>query len=494
MRWSSSLGYAETHYKFKLPWSPLSKPWPELIIDAPFQLRLGQELKLWIIAKDAHLFPAHLEVYRIHAHHPELGSKTLELGLEWNLQEAMGEIPLPLGMWEAGPWQFWVEGSLRRGTQVQKFWNHNLPGLEAWALRVQVLEEELPRPKGWLCGDVHVHSSATSDQVEFGASALVNQDMARQIGLDFVLLTDHSYDLSYDSVDYLRKVSGSSKFHDFRSRALSLNEETKPLMIWGEEVSCANHLGQNVHLLVAGYPDLIPGEGDGGRRWLNNKADLRIGEVLELAQGYPCMAAHPRVYVGALEKWIFNRGMWHAQDLDPRLCGLQFASGNWNRSAQSGQEFWQEALTQGLSLGAFGGSDAHGDFNANYAMHLPLLKLKASRAHLFGQMKTWLKSEKSEAELLRAMQEGPVVASNGPWLHLERVQNHLVIQAQSSMDLGLLGQVVLESYMHGQWQKRTWNLAEYSWELQLPLDGSEIYVARVQTTLNTQAVTSLLVK
>ena len=55
------LRYAETHFKFKLPWSLLYKPWPEIIFDAPFQFVPGVEPYLWIVVRDADRFPTTLK-------------------------------------------------------------------------------------------------------------------------------------------------------------------------------------------------------------------------------------------------------------------------------------------------------------------------------------------------------------------------------------------------------------------------------------------------
>ena len=48
--------YAETHFKFKLPWSLLYRPWPEILTDAPFQFVPGKMPQLWIVVRDAHRF------------------------------------------------------------------------------------------------------------------------------------------------------------------------------------------------------------------------------------------------------------------------------------------------------------------------------------------------------------------------------------------------------------------------------------------------------
>ena len=59
------LHYAETHFKFRLPWSLLFRPWPEILVDAPFQFVPGAEPTLWIAVRDAHRFPTLLEEIEI---------------------------------------------------------------------------------------------------------------------------------------------------------------------------------------------------------------------------------------------------------------------------------------------------------------------------------------------------------------------------------------------------------------------------------------------
>ena len=53
--------YAETHFKFKLPWSLLYRARPEIIVDAPFQIQANQETLLWIVVRDADRFPLTIE-------------------------------------------------------------------------------------------------------------------------------------------------------------------------------------------------------------------------------------------------------------------------------------------------------------------------------------------------------------------------------------------------------------------------------------------------
>ena len=60
------LHYAETHFKFKLPWSLLFKPWPEILVDAPFQFVPSAKPLLWIVVRDAQRFPTLIEKMEIH--------------------------------------------------------------------------------------------------------------------------------------------------------------------------------------------------------------------------------------------------------------------------------------------------------------------------------------------------------------------------------------------------------------------------------------------
>lgn len=438
MPFSDQLGYAETHYKFKLPWSPLSRPWPELIIDAPFQVVSDQSLRLWIIVKDAHLFPCHLVLVNAHFTSSLGHSQTCTLGQEFACCETFHFFPVDFDLPSEGAlYQIWVEAMLVKPNGAKRiFWTHNLPGLEAQPLLVHRLNSPLPIPQGWVSGDTHVHSYATSDQVEFGASPIVYQDMARQIGLDFVCLTDHSYDMEWDSRAYMNPVNGQNKFDLHRAEALSLNGPGRPVMIWGEEVSCGNSRGENVHLLVMGHQKFIKGQGDGGRRWLNNRPDFSISEVLDLAQGSPCLAAHPGAGVGLMEKLIFRRGIWSSEDLRKGLHGLQFASGSWNRATAMGEELWRQALLADKSFLPIGGSDAHGDFNANYGMSIPLFKLKSSRSFLFGKMRTLLPVGADDVKILNALKSDVSVATNGPWIGVTFVGKRLVVQLMSNADFG----------------------------------------------------------
>jgi len=57
--------YAETHFRFRIPFSRYFKREPELIFDTPWRLEPSQKLSIFLVVKDAHLYPVKLESVEI---------------------------------------------------------------------------------------------------------------------------------------------------------------------------------------------------------------------------------------------------------------------------------------------------------------------------------------------------------------------------------------------------------------------------------------------
>src|SRR5690606_15056993 len=188
----------------------------------------------------------------------------------------------------------------------------------------------------------------------------------------------------------------------------------------------------------------LPGLGDGGRRWLNNKPDLRIQEVLERLGGTPCFAAHPRSRIGAVERFLFRRGMWHAQDLDSggAVQGLQFWNGHRGPDFVEGRSFWVEQLLRGKRLSPIGANDAHGDLNRNIGVKTPLFSLYQNRKHVFGNVRTVVHSEqRTLAGIQRGLTSGRLFCTDGPFLDLRRESAGLRLVGASSDDYGGLRKI-----------------------------------------------------
>ena len=424
------LRYAETHFKFKLPWSLLYKPWPEIIFDAPFQFVPGVSPYLWIVVRDADKFPTTIKAAEIclktvpapeqsviPAPEPEPISRrdggsssamterdmSIHKDLNIDVHEQMRFIPLSLGEIPAGTYEAHCKLTVERDGKTQTFERWNLPRLKPVPLRIKVLKEALPIAPGYAAGEMHCHTHYSADHVEYGATPEVLQLAAKAVGLDFVNCTDHAYDFAFTQEDFTKEAeSPVPRFQKLREEIAALpskdeNGEDMPLLLAGEEVSAGNSKSENVHVTVFAPEGYLPGLGDCGRYWLHNKPTLSIKQVLSMTKAH-CFAAHPFQQMGLLEKFIFRRGYWKPEDLNwaPQkhaIRGLQFWNGIRDEGFKLGREFWINELGKGNYLLPIGGNDAHGDLNSMTAVDLPLISLKHTRAHTFGNVRTVVKIE-----------------------------------------------------------------------------------------------------
>ena len=414
------LRYAETHFKFKLPWSLLYKPWPEIIFDAPFQFVPGVEPYLWIVVRDADHFPATIKsaeiVLKARTQNAQQDALLLqdaqqtqdvpqpdiiickELNIE--VREQMRFIPLALGKIPTGTYEAHCKLTVEREGKSQTFERWNLPRLKPVPLRFKVLNETPPIAPGYAAGEMHCHTHYSADHVEYGATPEVLQLAAKAVGLDFVNCTDHAYDFAFTQEDYTKEAdSPVPRFQKLREEIAALpkkdeNGNDMPLMLAGEEVSAGNSKGENVHMTVLAPEGYLPGLGDCGRYWLENRPTRSIKQILNMTEAH-CFAAHPFQQMGMLEKFVFRRGYWKPEDLQLKnkhsIRGLQFWNGIRDEGFKLGREFWINELGKGNYLLPIGGNDAHGDLNSMTAVDLPLISLKHTRAHTFGNVRTVIK-------------------------------------------------------------------------------------------------------
>jgi hypothetical protein len=464
--------YAETHYKFNLPWSPLHKRWPEIFLDAPHQLLPGKALTVWLLVKDADLFPVRIRAVELKTYDYEgrVATHNFEPDrrCEANLQHLA--FPLPLHNFQG---MVRIDGRITvenaRGER-RVLENHNLPGLAPTPLEVQLLESPLPYPATWRAGEMHCHSEFSSDPVEFGAPLELMQETADAVGLDFVLCTDHSYDFHYRRERYLETCDPHANFAEYRAQAETLNARRPelPTLVPGEEVSCGNSHGENVHLLTFGHGGFLPGLGDGGRRGFRNRPDKTIAETLEMLGDTPSFAAHPKAGIGWLERRIFRRGEWRAEDLTRghgnganAVRGLQFWNGNLGSDYRNGKAFWIEHLLSGHYLLPIGANDAHGDFNRNTGVKFPLVSLKQGRNHVFGRVRTVVPAPARDIESLRAaFRPGALgasdrcLATDGPFAELAHAGGGLRVTASTTLDFGALQSVTVYGAASGEFSER----------------------------------------
>jgi hypothetical protein len=476
-----SLPYAETHYKFKLPWSPLYRRWPEIFVDGPSFCVPGVRPVFYLVVKDGDLFPVRIREVQALIQDGS-GTRTRTLPLDFAPGENLVFHPLPLdldGLTGEVSLNFRIRAERSPGGAQRTFLNANFPGITPSPLRIAFLSAGLPYPEGWHAGELHCHSDYSNDPVEYGAPLRVLQEAGTALGMGYVVCTDHSYDFYYDRRRYMQPIDPEANFAEYRRAALDLNaaHPEATVVIPGEEVSCGNHLGENVHLLVAGHPGFLPGLGDGGRRWLNNKPDLPIGEVLERARGTPCFSAHPRSRIGGLERFVFRRGMWHEPDLRPAgysrgVDGLQFWNGHRGRDFSEGRAFWVSRLLAGERISPIGANDAHGDLNRCIGVKTPLFSLYQNRNHVYGHVRTVVHApERTVAGIQAGLAAGRLCCTDGPFLDLERAGGSGLVVAHSIPDYGPLARVAVWSGRRG--ESRESLVRSWSWDAQGPMEVRE---------------------
>ena len=479
MRFPLSLPYAETHFKFKLPWSPLYRKWPEIFVDGPSFCVPGARPVFYLAIKDGDYFPVKIREIEV-AVQGEAGVHKQTFPLELTPRENLEFHALPLdydGMRGTVSLNFRIQVERPDGKR-QTLLNANFPGIPPSPLRLRFLSAALPYPAGWHAGELHCHSDYSNDPVEYGAPLPVLQAAGTALGLGYVVCTDHSYDFYYDRRRYMQPLDPDANFQEYRRTALALNaDHPSTLIIPGEEVSCGNHRGENVHLLVAGHPEFIPGLGDGGRRWLNNRPDLPVGEVLERARGIPCFAAHPRSRVGALERFVFRRGMWHESDVRPRgaaraVDGLQFWNGHRGADYAQGRAFWVERLLSGERISPIAANDAHGDLNRCIGVKLPLFSLYQGHNHVYGNVRTVVRAEeRTVAGIQAGLSAGRICCTDGPFLALEQDGGACRAEALSTPDYGPLARISIWAGARG--AARETLVKTWAWDAAGPMEFRE---------------------
>lgn len=476
------LPYAETHYKFKLPWSPLHKKWPEIFLDGPSFCIPGITPIYYLAVKDADFFPVRIREIEILIQ-GEGQSRKLNLSLDLQVSENLLFLPLSIDF-SGLHGRLSLNGRItveKPNGVVRTFLNSNFPGISPSPLLLHLLSSPLPYPAGWHGGELHCHSDYSNDPVEYGAPLAVLQEAGKALGMGYVVCTDHSYDFYYDKKRYMERIDPETNFQAYRKDALDLNQANAldgTVLIPGEEVSCGNHLGENVHLLVAGHEKFLPGLGDGGRRWLNNKPDMRVDEILERLGDVPCFAAHPRTRVGALERFIFRRGMWHEKDLNSTaggrsVDGLQFWNGHRGGDYSDGRDFWISQLLAGRRISPIGANDAHGDLNRNIGVKTPLFSLYQNRNHVFGHVRTVVRArEKTIAGIQAGLASGKTFSTDGPFLNLEEENGGIRLLGKSIPDFGGFSKITIFSGKRGEGKERS--VRAWTWEGETgPLDVSE---------------------
>jgi len=420
---SFPLLYAETHYRFKYFFSFLKKSEPEVLADLPHRLDPDAALPILLLVKDSHHFPIELtdvtielrqsgkplfaDKHRISLHIAEpLWWKVLLVPFHDQLSTVFGLIDVDVSF------EFTVAGIHRSAK------NDNYRTSSKASFQVYRSAQALPSFAGWVQGDTHTHSSYTDDQVEFGAPIAASVELSKAMGLSFFCVTDHSYDLD-DRVDnYLVNDPGLPKWKLQQQQIDEINSKHHDFAVLrGEEVSCSNREGRNVHFLLWGTSEYFEGSGDSAERWFRTDAEHSITDVLSKKKhDVVAYAGHPTEPAPLFQWLLIKRGQWYLDDMSrDGLDGLQILNGDANRPFFEGLESWVTLLLRGRKIFIAAGNDAHGNFNRFRQIGIPFFTIREHNRQLFGKMRTAVRCESpTEASLLKSLQHGRAVITNGP--------------------------------------------------------------------------------
>jgi len=454
--------YAEMHHTL-FGFSLVKRAMPEIISDAPSRVEPGQPIPLLILVKDAHHYPIFLQPIEVQLTYPNGNTKNLTFldnemlidSPEWH--HIFGIHPQK-GF--SGRLKINVTFQCRRITKPGKqltFNIDNYAGLSKKPLSVFVAKEAHPRFKDYYFGDLHTHSFLTRDQVEFGAPIEVTTKITRAMGLSFFAVTDHSYDLDDYPDNYLQRDPKLSKWKQLHQ----MTDQDKNgccICIPGEEVTCQNAKGRNIHLLLFNNKEFIPGSGDSFEKWFHTKSEFTLHEILQKIfkeENALAFAAHPEDRFHWIQQILIRRDKWSRHDYKTKgLNGLQILNGKDDKPFRRGLQSWVQQLLNGQKLFIIAGTDAHGNFNRFRQLWLPFLAFIESDIHLFGWAKTAVivKGKLTRNSVLKALRNGACVITTGTVLNLEITNNkgekvsfgqtltgtsfQLQIQGQSSDEFG----------------------------------------------------------
>jgi len=278
-----------------------------------------------------------------------------------------------------------------------------------------IASDSLPAMENWYSGDVHFHSHLTDNEYESGGPPQMAREAALSVGMDFLTITDHSFDMSRYKFARLIEICDS------------LNDDSF-ILLPAEEVSAKNHQGKFMHTLIYGHNEHIKGcEIDVLN--LYNEEGYYLTTIIDeiLNEDAFVYIAHPEVGEVEIEVpnlgWGINRGKAAFEDYQtPGLTGLEIwntrrSIENWFGYLNEGLERWKKILAMGKRTYISAGTDAHGDFSYGRLMTDDSYPNYISDySNGMGRVRSYVYAPEglSENNILNAMKTGKLVCSDGP--------------------------------------------------------------------------------
>ncbi|MBU4451672.1 MAG: CehA/McbA family metallohydrolase [Nanoarchaeota archaeon] len=210
---------------------------------------------------------------------------------------------------------------------------------EEGSINITISDKDIPRINNWFYGDTHVHSNYTDNPYEYGAPVYATSEAANAIGLNWVTITDHSFDqtnLSTNWNDYLRECNADK-------RCLPAEEVSCD---WGAFGYYSHYLYYNASIFMDGAEVY----------WGDTKTCLEnINRINTVGFGY---VAHPEHNDRLRVEW---------KNYSLPFTGLEVWNSigeSWEKERDQAMQKWVEQILLGRKIFIEAGSDAHGDFNS----------------------------------------------------------------------------------------------------------------------------------
>ncbi len=416
--------YAELHYRFKYMGSRYYQKEPEINADAPYRIEPGESLPIYLLIKDAHIYPIYLQRIQIDFSQNKNLIKSLHYEFGIQIEKPWWEEIIEIPTEElAGNYKIEVHFTYICNGSNKSCITHNYPQSAINYLNTYISNIRYPRKNNVQYGDLHYHTNLTEDMVEFGASISASAKASSAMGLDFFCTTDHSYDLDDREGSWYETDPDLKKWKNSRKKIQTANKNNKKVtIIPSEELSLHNAKGQNVHALILNNNTFLPGAGDGGEKPFDFSAEYNTSSVHKvLEKNSLCIAAHPFNHIPFTQKLLFKRGSWGRKDIiEENLAGLQILNGTQDEDFYCGLREWKSILLAGYKKLIFAGNDAHGNFNIYRQIKTPFFSLREVRHQIFGEFRTGvLGADKQNINsLINSLKEGNCFITNGAFLNL----------------------------------------------------------------------------
>jgi histidinol phosphatase-like PHP family hydrolase len=420
--------YAEIHFRFfRFFPSFLFRRQPEIVFDCPRRLGPEMDLPISLTIHDCIRFPINLKEVSISVSAPSFPAKVFSFSdfhnheLKHSLQQNLRTFifPIPRDGLSDGEMYINAKAVIQDCKKREHIiLNDNIPTSSRLSFLCTVSSEVLPASHLCSYGDFHVHSSFSESHVEFGPPIEATSRTAAACGLDFINVTDHSYDLSCEPNNYLKTDPSMKRWNAFLHES---NNAFPSIVMRGEEVSCLNSNNQVVHLCGSYLTDFIPGSLDGARGNFEATKQLTIKEAVgEIHhQNGIAFAAHPGSQKTLMQSIFLRRGHWNEIDCTNTLDGFQAYNGSFSSSWERAIILWKRMLAKGQRVPLLAGNDAHGDFNRYRSIKTPFLSIYESTERYFGNGKTGIYARcSSDEEIKNAILKGKSFVTNGPYVSI----------------------------------------------------------------------------